>query len=57
MNNSFKGIPFSHEDEIHEHREILLVVFTRFCKFSKEISAERSPITTGKNGRLKLATL
>ena len=43
--NLFRGIPFSHEDKIHEHiqeslslekgeqREILLGVFTRACRF------------------------
>ena len=64
MNNLFRGIPFSHEDKIHEHiqeslllggeqREILLAVFSRFCRFSKGAFCRKSPISMGRNDQLK----
>ena len=64
MNNLFRGISFSQEDKIHEHikealllegeqREILLAVFTRFCRFSKGAFCSKSPTSTGRNDRLK----
>ena len=51
MNNLFRGIPFSLEGKIHEdngeQREILLVGFTPFCRFSSTfrewLSAENLP--------------
>ena len=64
MDNSFRGIPFSHEDNIHEHiqeslllgrrtKGNLLAVFTRFSRFSKGALCRKSPISTGRNDRLK----
>ena len=43
----------SHYCQEGEQREILLVVFTRICRFSKEAFCRRSPISTGRNGPLK----
>ena len=40
-----------------EQREILLGVFTRFCRFSKGAFGRKSSISTGRNGRLKLGKL
>ena len=71
MNNVFKGIQFSKEEKIHEWtslalvsgtktKEILLVVFTRFCVFLEGVFCRISPISLGKNGRsgsLKLLNL
>ena len=34
-------------------REVLLGVFNRFCRFPKGAFCRKSPISTGKNGRLK----
>ena len=64
MNNLFRGIPFSHEDKIHDHiqeflllgrkqREVLLGVFTLFCRFSKGAFCRKSPTLTERNDRLK----
>ena len=64
MNKLFRGIPFSDEDKIHERiqeslllgrrtKEILLAVFDRFCRFSKGAFCRKSPISTGRNDRLK----
>ena len=36
-----------------EQREILLGVFTHFCRFSKGAFCRKSPISTGKNDQLK----
>ena len=36
-----------------EQREVLLDVFTRFCRFSKGAFCRKSPISTGRNDRLK----
>ena len=36
-----------------ELREILLVVFTRICRFWKGAFGRKSPISTGRNERLK----
>ena len=36
-----------------EQREILLAVIARFCRFSKGAFYRKSPISTGRNGRLK----
>ena len=33
--------------------EIVLSVFTRFCRFSKRAFCRKSPISTGRNGQLK----
>ena len=60
-NNFFRGIPFSHEDKIHEHIQESLLVGRRakgnfaqcFCRFSKEAFCRKSPISTGRNDRLK----
>ena len=35
-----------------EKREMLLGVFTRFCRFSRGAFGRKSPISTGRNGRL-----
>ena len=43
----------SHYCQEGERREILLAVFARFCKFSKGAFYRKSPISTGRNGRLK----
>ena len=59
-----QGISFSNEDKIHEHileslllegkqREILLGVFTRFCRFPKRAFSRKSPFSTRRNDRLK----
>ena len=64
MNNLVKGIPFSHEDKIHEHiqeslllerrtKGILLAVFARFNRFSKIAFCGKSPTSRGRNDRLK----
>ena len=68
MNNLFRGNQFSHEDEIHKHiqeslllgrrtKGNLLAVFNRFCRFSKGAFCREAPISTGKNGQLKLGKL
>ena len=68
MNNLFRGIPFSHEDKIHEQiqeslllemekREILLGVFTYFCMVSKGAFCRKSPVSTGRYDRLKTGKL
>ena len=36
-----------------EQREILIAVFAYFCRFSKGAFYRKSPISTGRNGRLK----
>ena len=51
--NTFK----SHYCQEGEQREILLAVFSRFCKFSKGDFYTKSPILTGRNGRLKSGKL
>ena len=64
VNNLFRGIPFSHENKIHEHiQESLLLgrrkkgnfacFFARFCRFSKGPFCRKSPISAGRNDRLK----
>ena len=40
-----------------EQREIVLAVFTGFCRFSKGACYRKSPISTGRSGRLKLGKL
>ena len=40
-----------------EQREILLGVFTHFCRFSRGAFLGKSPISTGRNGRSKLGNL
>ena len=45
----FKG----HYCQEAEQREILLAVFARFCRFLKGAFYRKSPISTGRNGRLK----
>ena len=72
MNNLFRGILLSQWDEIHEHIQVSLllgkrtkgslreeeqVVFTCFCRFSKEAFCRKSTISTGRNGRLKSVKL
>ena len=47
--NTFK----SHYCQEGEQREILLAVFAGFCKFSKGAFYRKSPISTGRNDRLK----
>ena len=47
--NTFK----SHYCQEGEQREILLAVFARFCRFSKGAFNGKSPISMGRNGRLK----
>ena len=61
MEHLFRGIPFSQEDEIQEcalvslmlRRKTLLVVTIRFYRFSTGAFCLKSPILTGRNGRLK----
>ena len=64
VNNLFRGIPFSHEDKYMstfkshycwegEQREFLLAVFACFCRFSKGVFCKNSPISMGRNGRIK----
>ena len=36
-----------------EQREILVAVFSRFCKFSKGAFRRKSPISTGNNGQIR----
>ena len=36
-----------------EQRQILVAVFVPFCRFSKGAFCRKSPISTGKNDRLK----
>ena len=43
----------SHYCQEGEQREIFLAVFARFCRFSKGVFYRKSPISTGRNGRLK----
>ena len=43
----------SHYCQEGEQREILLAFFARFCTFSKGAFCRKSPISTGRNGRLK----
>ena len=40
VNNLSREIPFSHKDNEGEQKEILPGLFTRFCRFSKRLSAE-----------------
>ena len=47
--NTFK----SHSCQEGEQREILLPVFARFCRFLKGAFYGKSPISMGRNGRLK----
>ena len=47
--NTFKG----HYCQEGEQREILLAVFARFCRFSKGAFNRKSPMSTGRNGRIK----
>ena len=47
--NTFK----SHYCQVGEQREILLAVFARFCRFLKGAFCRKSPISTGRSGRLK----
>ena len=47
----------SHYRQEGEQREILLAVFARFCRFAKRAFFRKSPISTGRNGRLKPAKL
>ena len=43
----------SHYYEEGEQREILLAVFAHFCRFSEGALCRKSPISTGRNNRLK----
>ena len=43
----------SHYCEEGEQREILLAVFARFCRYSKGAFCRKSPVSTGRNDRLK----
>ena len=43
----------SHYSQEGEQREILLAVFALFCVPSKGAFCRKSPISTGKNDRLK----
>ena len=43
----------SHYCQEGEKREILLAVFARFYRFSKGAFYRKSPISMGRNGRLK----
>ena len=63
-NNLFWGIPSSHGDEIHEHiQESLLLgrrtkgnlawCFHLFLQVFERGFLQKSPISTGRNGRLK----
>ena len=47
----------SHYCQEGEQREILLAVIARFCRFSKGAFCRKSPISTGRNDRLKLGKL
>ena len=47
--NTFK----SHYCQEGEQREILFTVFARFCRFPKGAFCRKSPISTGRNDRLK----
>ena len=47
----------SHYCREGEQREILLAVFARFCRFSTGAFYRKSPILTGRNGRLNLGKL
>ena len=47
--NTFK----SHYCQEEEQREILLALVARFSRFSKGAFYRKSPISTGRNGRLK----
>ena len=51
--NTFK----SHHCQEGEQRDILLAVFARFCRFSNGAFYRKSPISTGRNGRLKPSKL
>ena len=51
--NTFK----SHYCQEGEKREIFLAVFARFCRFLKGAFYRKSPISTGRNGRLKSGKL
>ena len=64
MNNLFRGIPFSHEDKIHEHiqeslllgrrtKGILAWCFLSFLQVFEKGILQKSPISTGRNDRLK----
>ena len=43
----------SHYCQEGEQREVLLAVFARFCRFAKGAFCRKSPISMGRNGRLK----
>ena len=47
----------SHYCQEREQREILLAVFACFCRFSKGAFYRKSPISTGRNDRLKAGKL
>ena len=64
VNNLFKGIPFSHEDKIHENAQEPLLLgrrtkgnltwcFHSFLQVFKRDFCRKSPIPTGRNDRLK----
>ena len=43
----------SHYCQEGERREILLAVFVRLCRFSKGAFYRKSPVSIGRNDRLK----
>ena len=43
----------SHYCQEGEQRDILLAVLAHFCRFSKGAFYRKSPISTGRNSRLK----
>ena len=64
VNSFFRGIPFSHEDKIHEHiKESLLLgrrtkgnfacCFRPFFNVFERASGRKSPISMGRTDRLK----
>ena len=64
MNNLFRGIPFSHEDKIHVHiqessllgrrtKGNLAWFFHSVLQVFEMVFCRKSPISTGRNGRLK----
>ena len=55
MNNLFRGIPFSHEEKLHEYIQhpTLLAVSARFCRLTKGAFCGKSPISIRRNDRLK----
>ena len=68
VNNLLWGIPFSHEDKIHEHiQESLLLgrrtkgnlawCFHSFLQVSERGFLQKSPISTRRNDQLKLGQI